>query len=116
LACSRSAKNLQLQRIIYLGVQAPGGKQCSDTHGCQSWGVCAIAQAANVLHDAFDEPGRVLWRKVHSMPMLILAVEPVLMLPVEPGIAAIQKLALNIQAACMLPRSPSGSCEASCQH
>lgn len=27
---------------------------------------CAPAQAANFLHDAFEEPGRVLWRKVRD--------------------------------------------------
>jgi hypothetical protein len=29
--------------------------------------LCIDAQAANVLHDAFDEPGRVLWRKVLNL-------------------------------------------------
>jgi hypothetical protein len=29
-------------------------------------------QAANVLHDAFDEPGRVLWRKVRRLSVHVL--------------------------------------------
>jgi hypothetical protein len=38
---------------------------------------CATAQAANVLHDAFEEPGRVLWRKVsdHWCAILTLAMQ-----------------------------------------
>ena len=44
--------------------------------GCLKPG-CAIAQAANVLHDAFEEPGRVLWRKVcgHGCALVCLAMQ-----------------------------------------
>jgi hypothetical protein len=36
-----------------------------------------MAQAANVLHDAFEEPGRVLWRKVgdRGRPFVRLAMQ-----------------------------------------